>query len=113
MMDKKLHIKLICMGCQWGLVPVSLEHPFFFLIYRFQGFGMIRSRRAHPDAVHLRRGHRLSARRCATAWRIFRRLLPEKDGNCGQHAGGHHLPPLFGILVVYALIMMIAVPSPA
>ena len=62
MIDKKPHIKPYLYGMLAGFGAISLSIIFFFLIYRFDGFGdAISTPDRHPDALYLRCRHRLSA----------------------------------------------------
>ena len=108
MMDKKPHIKPYLYGMFAGFGAIALSIIFFFLIYRFQGFG---------DAISKLTGilmpfiygaviAYLLKPVCNTVEDFLRRLLPEKMGNTANMlAVAFSL--LFGVLVVYALFMMI------
>ena len=108
MMDKKPHIKPYLYGMLAGFGAISLSILFFFLIYRFQGFG---------DAISKLTGIlmpfiygaviaylRKPLGNCVE--NFLRRLLPEKMGTAANMLAVT-ISLLFGILVVYALIMMI------
>ena len=108
MMDKKPHIKLYLYGMLAGFGAISLSILFFFLIYRFQGFG---------DAISKLTGilmpfiygaviAYLLKPVCNCVENFLRRLLPEKMGTAANMLAVT-ISLLFGILVVYALIMMI------
>ena len=108
MMDKKPHIKPYLYGMLAGFGAISLSILFFFLIYRFQGFG---------DAISKLTGilmpfiygaviAYLLKPVCNCVEDFLRRLLPEKMGTAANMLAVT-LSLLFGILVVYALIMMI------
>ena len=108
MMDKKPHIKPYLYGMLAGFGAISLSILFFFLIYRFQGFG---------DAVSKLTGilmpfiygaviAYLLKPVCNCVEDFLRRLLPEKMGTAANMLAVT-ISLLFGILVVYALIMMI------
>lgn len=108
MMDKKPHIKPYLYGMLAGFGAISLSILFFFLIYRFQGFG---------DAISKLTGilmpfiygaviAYLLKPVCNCVEDFFRRLLPEKMGTAANMLAVT-ISLLFGILVVYALIMMI------
>ena len=108
MMDKKPHIKLYLYGMLAGFGAISLSILFFFLIYRFQGFG---------DAISKLTGilmpfiygaviAYLLKPVCNCVEDFLRRLLPEKMGTAANMLAVT-VSLLFGILVVYALIMMI------
>ena len=108
MMDKKPHIKPYLYGMLAGFGAISLSILFFFLIYRFQGFG---------DAISKLTGilmpfiygaviAYLLKPVCNCVESFLRRLLPEKMGTVANMLAVT-ISLLFGILVVYALIMMI------
>ena len=108
MMDKKPHIKPYLYGMLAGFGAISLSILFFFLIYRFQGFG---------DAISKLTGilmpfiygaviAYLLKPVCNCVEDFLRRLLPEKTGTAANMLAVT-ISLLFGILVVYALIMMI------
>ena len=108
MMDKKPHIKPYLYGMLAGFGAISLSILFFFLIYRFQGFG---------DAIAKLTGilmpfiygaviAYLLKPVCNCVEDFLRRLLPEKMGTAANMLAVT-ISLLFGILVVYALIMMI------
>ena len=108
MMDKKPHIKPYLYGMLAGFGAISLSILFFFLIYRFQGFG---------DAISKLTGilmpfiygaviAYLLKPVCNCVESFLRRLLPEKMGTVANMLAVT-VSLLFGILVVYALIMMI------
>ena len=108
MMDKKPHIKPYLYGMLAGFGAISLSILFFFLIYRFQGFG---------DAISNLTGilmpfiygaviAYLLKSVCNCVEDFLRRLLPEKMGTVANMLAVT-ISLLFGILVVYALIMMI------
>ena len=108
MMDKKPHIKPYLYGMLAGFGAISLSILFFFLIYRFQGFG---------DAISKLTGilmpfiygaviAYLLKPVCNCVENFLRRLLPEKMGTAANMLAVT-ISLLFGILVVYALIMMI------
>ena len=108
MMDKKPHIKPYLYGMLAGFGAISLSILFFFLIYRFQGFG---------DAISKLTGilmpfiygaviAYLLKPVCNCVEDFLRRLLPEKMGTAVNMLAVT-ISLLFGILVVYALIMMI------
>ena len=108
MMDKKPHIKPYLYGMLAGFGAISLSILFFILIYRFQGFG---------DAISKLTGilmpfiygaviAYLLKPVCNCVENFLRRLLPEKMGTAANMLAVT-ISLLFGILVVYALIMMI------
>ena len=108
MMDKKPHAKPYLYGMLAGFGAISLSIVFFFFIYRFKGFG---------DAVATLTGilmpfiyggviAYLLKPVCNTVEGFLRRLFPEK-----MHGLANGLAVaatiLFGLLLVYALLMMI------
>ena len=107
-MDKKPHVKLYLYGMLAGFGAISLSIVFFFFIYRFKGFG---------DAVATLTGilmpfiyggviAYLLKPVCNTVESFLRRLFPEKmHGFANGLAVAATL--LFGLLLVYALLMMI------
>ena len=108
MMDKKPHVKPYLYGMLAGFGAISLSILFFFLIYRFQGFG---------DAISKLTGilmpfiygaviAYLLKPVCNCVESFLRRLLPEKMGTAANMLAVA-ISLLFGILVVYALFMMI------
>ena len=108
MMDKKPHAKPYLYGMLAGFGAISLSIVFFFFIYRFKGFG---------DAVATLTGilmpfiyggviAYLLKPVCNTVENFLRRLFPEKmHGFAGGLAVAATI--LFGLLLVYALLMMI------
>ena len=108
MMDKKPHAKPYLYGMLAGFGAISLSIVFFFFIYRFKGFG---------DAVATLTGilmpfiyggviAYLLKPVCNTVESFLRRLFPEKmQGLANGLAVAATL--LFGLLLVYALLMMI------
>ena len=107
-MDKKPHAKPYLYGMLAGFGAISLSIVFFFFIYRFKGFG---------DAVATLTGilmpfiyggviAYLLKPVCNTVESFLRRLFPEK-----MHGFANGLAVavtlLFGLLLVYALLMMI------
>ena len=107
-MDKKPHAKPYLYGMLAGFGAISLSIVFFFFIYRFKGFG---------DAVATLTGilmpfiyggviAYLLKPVCNTVENFLRRLFPEKmHGFAGGLAVAATI--LFGLLLVYALLMMI------
>ena len=108
MMDKKPHIKPYIYGMLAGFGAISLSILFFFFIYRFDGFG---------DAVSKVTGilmpfiygaviAYLLKPVCNTIEGFLHRIFPEK-----LHSMANMLAIaatlLFGVLVVYALVMMV------
>lgn len=108
MMDKKPHIKPYLYGMLAGFGAIALSILFFFLIYRFQGFGNAISKVTGilmPFIYGAVIAYLLKPV-CNTVENFLRRLLPEKMGSTANMlAVAFSL--LFGILVVYALFMMI------
>ena len=108
MMDKKPHIKPYLYGMLAGFGAISLSIIFFFLIYRFDGFG---------DAISTLTGilmpfiygaviAYLLKPVCNTVENFLHRLFPEKmKGLVSALSVAATL--LFGLLVIYALFMMI------
>ena len=108
MMDKKPHIKPYIYGMLAGFGAISLSILFFFFIYRFDGFG---------DAVSTMTGilmpfiygaviAYLLKPVCNTIENFLHRVFPQKmHGLANMLAIAATL--LFGILVVYALVMMV------
>ena len=108
MMDKKPHIKPYLYGMLAGFGAIALSIIFFFLIYRFQGFGNAISKVTGilmPFIYGAVIAYLLKPV-CNTVENFLHRLLPEKMGSTANMlAVAFSL--LFGILVVYALFMMI------
>ncbi len=107
-MDKKPHIKPYLYGMLAGFGAISLSIIFFFLIYRFDGFG---------DAISTLTGilmpfiygaviAYLLKPVCNTIEGFLRRFIPEKM-NRMVSVLSIALTILFGLLLVYALLMMI------
>ena len=108
MMDKKPHIKPYLYGMLAGFGAISLSILFFFLIYRFQGFGDAISKLTSilmPFIYGAVIAYLLKPV-CNCVENFLRRLLPEKMGTAANMLAVT-ISLLFGILVVYALIMMI------
>ena len=108
MMDKKPHIKPYLYGMLAGFGAISLSIIFFFLIYRFDGFG---------DAIAKLTGilmpfiygaviAYLLKPVCNTIEGFLRRFIPEKMHGL-INALSVALTILFGLLLIYALVMMI------
>lgn len=108
MIDKKPHIKPYLYGMLAGFGAISLSIAFFFLIYRFQGFG---------DAISVLTGilmpfiygaviAYLLKPVCNTVENFLRRNFPEKAHKAVEPVA-ILLTMLFGVLLVYALLMMI------
>ena len=108
MMDKKPHMKPYLYAMAAGFGAISLSIIFFFLIYRFQGFG---------DAISTLTGilmpfiygaviAYLLKPVCNCIEDFLRRIFPEKmRGTANMLAVAASL--LFGLLLIYALFMMI------
>ena len=108
MIDKKPHIKPYLYGMLGGFGAISLSIIFFFLIYRFDGFG---------DAISTLTGilmpfiygaviAYLLKPVCNTIEAFLRRFIPEKMKGL-INALSVTFTILFGLLLVYALFMMI------
>lgn len=108
MIDKKPHIKPYLYGMLAGFGAISLSIAFFFLIYRFQGFG---------DAISVLTGilmpficgaviAYLLKPVCNTVENFLRCSFPEKAHKAVEPVA-ILLTMLFGVLLVYALLMMI------
>ena len=108
MMDKKPHIKPYLYGMLAGFGAISLSIIFFFLIYRFDGFG---------DAISTLTGilmpfiygaviAYLLKPVCNTIESFLRRFIPEKMHGL-VNVLSVTLTILFGLLLIYALCMMI------
>ena len=108
MMDKKPHIKPYIYGMLAGFGAISLSIIFFFLIYRFDGFG---------DAIAKLTGilmpfiygaviAYLLKPVCNTIEDFLRRFIPSKMKGL-INALSVALTILFGLLLIYALFMMI------
>ena len=108
MMDKKPHIKPYLYGMLAGFGAISLSIIFFFLIYRFDGFG---------DAISTLTGilmpfiygaviAYLLKPVCNTIEGFLRRFIPERMKGLISVLSVA-LTILFGLLLVYALVMMI------
>ena len=108
MMDKKPHIKPYLYGMFAGFGAISLSILFFFLIYRFQGFG---------NAVSTLTGilmpfiygsviAYLLKPVCNWIEAFLHKLFPEKMHRFANMLAVA-LTILFGLLLIYALVMMI------
>ena len=108
MMDKKPHIKPYLYGMFAGFGAISLSILFFFLIYRFQGFG---------NAVSTLTGilmpfiygsviAYLLKPVCNWIEAFLHKLFPERMHRFANMLAVA-LTILFGLLLIYALIMMI------
>ena len=108
MMDKKPHVKLYLYGMLAGFGAISLSIVFFFFIYRFKGFGDAVATLTNILMPFIYGGviAYLLKPVCNTAENFLRRLFPEKmHGFAGGLAVAATI--LFGLLLVYALLMMI------
>ena len=108
MIDKKPHIKPYLYGMLAGFGAISLSIIFFFLIYRFDGFG---------DAISTLTGilmpfiygaviAYLLKPVCNTIEAFLRRFIPEKMKGL-INALSVTFTILFGLLLIYSLCMMI------
>ena len=108
MIDKKPHIKPYLYGMLAGFGAISLSIIFFFLIYRFDGFG---------DAISTLTGILMPfiygaviayplKPVCNTIEAFLRRFIPEKMKGL-INALSVTFTILFGLLLIYALCMMI------
>ena len=108
MMEKKPHVKPYVYGMLAGFGAISLSIIFFFLIYRFDGFG---------DAISTLTGilmpfiygtviAYLLKPVCNTIESFLRRFIPEKMSGL-INVLSVTFTILFGLLIVYALFMMI------
>ena len=109
MIDKKPHVKPYLYGMLAGFGAISLSIIFFFFIYRFEGFG---------DAVSTLTGilmpfiygaviAYLLKPVCNTIENFLRRMLSGKAPQGLINALSVAATILFGILLIYALLMMI------
>ncbi len=108
MMDKKPHIKPYLYGMLAGFGAISLSIIFFFLIYRFDGFGDAISTLTSilmPFIYGAVIAYLLKPV-CNTIEGFLRRFIPEKLNGLIS-ALSIALTILFGLLVIYALLMMI------
>ena len=108
MMDKKPHIKPYIYGMLAGFGAISLSILFFFFIYRFDGFGNAVSAVTSilmPFIYGAVIAYLLKPV-CNTIEAFLHRIFPEK-----LHKTANMLAVaatlLFGLLVVYALVMMV------
>ena len=107
-MDKKPHVKPYLYGMLAGFGAISLSIVFFFFIYRFKGFGDAVATLTSILMPFIYGGviAYLLKPVCNTAENFLRRLFPEKlHGFANGLAVAVTL--LFGLLLVYALLMMI------
>ena len=108
MMDKKPHVKPYLYGMLAGFGAISLSIVFFFFIYRFKGFGDAVATLTAILMPFIYGGviAYLLKPVCNTVENFLRRLFPEKlHGLANGLAVAATL--LFGLLLVYALLMMI------
>ena len=107
-MDKKPHIKPYLYGMLAGFGAISLSIIFFFFIYRFEGFGDAVSKLTSilmPFIYGAVIAYLLKPV-CNTVENFLHRLFPEKmKGLVSALSVAATL--LFGLLVIYALFMMI------
>ena len=107
-MDKKPHVKPYLYGMLAGFGAISLSIVFFFFIYRFKGFGDAVATLTAILMPFIYGGviAYLLKPVCNTVENFLRRLFPEK-----MHGFANGLAVaatiLFGLLLVYALLMMI------
>ena len=107
-MDKKPHAKPYLYGMLAGFGAISLSIVFFFFIYRFKGFGDAVATLTSILMPFIYGGviAYLLKPVCNTVENFLRRLFPEK-----LHGFANGLAVavtiLFGLLLVYALLMMI------
>ena len=107
-MDKKPHVKPYLYGMLAGFGAISLSIVFFFFIYRFKGFGDAVATLTNILMPFIYGGviAYLLKPVCNTVENFLRRLFPEKmHGFAGGLAVAATI--LFGLLLVYALLMMI------
>ena len=108
MMDKKPHIKPYLYGMLAGFGAIALSIIFFFLIYRFDGFGSAISTLTGilmPFIYGAVIAYLLKPV-CNSIENFLRRFIPEKMNGL-INALSVALTILFGLLLVYALVMMI------
>ena len=108
MLDKKPHIKPYLSGMLAGFGAIALSIIFFFLIYRFDGFGSAISTLTGilmPFIYGAVIAYLLKPV-CNSIESFLRRFIPEKMNGL-INALSVALTILFGLLLVYALVMMI------
>ena len=108
MMDKKPHIKPYLYAMLAGFGAISLSIIFFFLIYRFDGFGDAISTLTSilmPFIYGAVIAYLLKPV-CNTIEGFLRRFIPEKMKGL-INVLSVALTILFGLLLIYALVMMI------
>lgn len=107
-MDKKPHIKPYLYGMLAGFGAIALSIIFFFLIYRFDGFGSAISTLTGilmPFIYGAVIAYLLKPV-CNSIENFLRRFIPKKMNGL-INALSVALTILFGLLLVYALVMMI------
>ena len=107
-MDKKPHIKPYLYAMLAGFGAISLSIIFFFLIYRFDGFGDAISTLTSilmPFIYGAVIAYLLKPV-CNTIEGFLRRFIPEKMKGL-INVLSVALTILFGLLLIYALVMMI------
>ena len=107
-MDKKPHIKLYLYGMLAGFGAIALSIIFFFLIYRFDGFGSAISTLTGilmPFIYGAVIAYLLKPV-CNSIENFLHRFIPGKMNGL-INALSVALTILFGLLLVYALVMMI------
>ena len=107
-MDKKPHIKPYLYGMLAGFGAIALSIIFFFLIYRFDGFGSAISTLTGilmPFIYGAVIAYLLKPV-CNSIENFLHRFIPEKMNGL-INALSVALTILFGLLLVYALVMMI------
>ena len=107
-MDKKPHIKPYLYGMLAGFGAIALSIIFFFLIYRFDGFGSAISTLTGilMPVIYGAVIAYLLKPVCNTIEAFLRRFIPEKMKNL-INALSVTFTILFGLLLIYALCMMI------
>ena len=108
MMDKKPHIKPYLYGMLAGFGAISLSIIFFFLIYRFQGFGDAISTLTGILMPFIYGGVIAYLLKPVCNWLedFLHKLMPQKMHRFANMLAVA-LTILFGLLLVYALFMMI------
>ena len=108
MMDKKPHIKPYLYGMLAGFGAISLSIIFFFLIYRFQGFGDAISTLTGILMPFIYGGVIAYLLKPVSNWLedFLHKLMPQKMHRFANMLAVA-LTILFGLLLVYALFLMI------
>ena len=108
MMDKKPHIKPYLYGMLAGFGAISLSIIFFFLIYRFQGFGDAISTLTGILMPFIYGGVIAYLLKPVCNWLedFLHKLMPQKMHRFANMLAVA-LTILFGLLLVYALFLMI------